>query len=229
MSIVRKLFDFLVTGHVVLVSPALSVEGPRYSVLEGLTPAFEREQVRSLLRSLDTASVVGLRDRAILAIFTYTACRAGAVAKLRVKDFRPEGTQWILLLHEKRSKARKIPVRADLQGYLEAYIQAAGINPEDKDAPLFRSTVRKTKLLTDRAMTPGDILRMLKRRLKDSGLPLNFTCHSFRTTTITDLIEQGVPLEDVQYLAGHAAPSTTRLYSRKRQAVTRNIVERISI
>ena len=46
---------------------------------------------------------------------------------------------------------------------------------------------------------------------------------------ITDLLSQGVPLEDVQYLAGHAEPRTTRLYDRRQKKVTRNIVERISI
>ena len=53
--------------------------------------------------------------------------------------------------------------------------------------------------------------------------------HSFRVATITDLLTQGVPLEDVQYLAGHADPRTTRLYDRRQKKVTRNIVERISI
>jgi integrase/recombinase XerD len=40
---------------------------------------------------------------------------------------------------------------------------------------------------------------------------------------------QGVPLEDVQYLAGHSSPRTTRLCDRRQKKVTRNIVERISI
>jgi len=53
--------------------------------------------------------------------------------------------------------------------------------------------------------------------------------HSFRVITITDLLEQGLALEDVQRLAGHADPRTTRLYDRRARKVTRNIVERISI
>jgi integrase/recombinase XerD len=48
-------------------------------------------------------------------------------------------------------------------------------------------------------------------------------------TTITNLLEQGVPLEEVQQLAGHADPRTTRLYDRRQKKITRNIVERISI
>jgi hypothetical protein len=43
------------------------------------------------------------------------------------------------------------------------------------------------------------------------------------------MLGQNVPLEEVQYLAGHAEPRTTGLYDRRKKKVTRNIVERISI
>jgi site-specific recombinase XerD len=78
-------------------------------------------------------------------------------------------------------------------------------------------------------MSADDMARMVKRRLRDAGLSLCLSPHSFRVTTITDLLEQGVPLADVQYLAGHADPRTTRLYDRRQRRVTRNIVERISV
>jgi len=48
-------------------------------------------------------------------------------------------------------------------------------------------------------------------------------------SAITDLLTQDVPLEDVQYLAGHAEPRTTGLYDRRQTKVTRNIVDRFSI
>ena len=70
---------------------------------------------------------------------------------------------------------------------------------------------------------------MAKRRFREAGIPQNFTAHSFRATVATDLIAQGVPIEDVQYLLGHADPRTTKLYDRTKREVTRNIVERISI
>ena len=46
---------------------------------------------------------------------------------------------------------------------------------------------------------------------------------------VTDLLSQDVPLEDVQYLAGHSDPRTTQIYDRRKRRVSRNIVERISI
>jgi integrase/recombinase XerD len=70
---------------------------------------------------------------------------------------------------------------------------------------------------------------IVKRRLKDAGLPTRLSPHSFRVAVVTDLLAQGVPLADVQYLAGHADPRTTRLYDRQPKWVTRNLVERISI
>jgi integrase/recombinase XerD len=98
-----------------------------------------------------------------------------------------------------------------------------------KDYPLFRSTVRKTKQLTGNALMTKDICKLVKRRLKDAGLPKRLSTHSFRVSAITDLLTQGVPLEDVQYLAGHAEPRTTGLYDRRQKKVTRNIAERISV
>ena len=76
---------------------------------------------------------MGLRDRAILATLAYTACRAGAVAKLRLQDFQHDGEQYVLRFQEKGGKSREIPVRHDLQGYILAYLAAAGIGGEAKE------------------------------------------------------------------------------------------------
>jgi integrase/recombinase XerD len=78
-------------------------------------------------------------------------------------------------------------------------------------------------------MTGVDLCRRVKRRLKDAGLPTRLSPHSFRVFTVTDLLSQGVSLEEVQHLAGHSDPRTTRLYDRRPQRVTRNLVERISL
>ena len=139
------------------------------------------------------------------------------------------GEQWMLHLDEKGGKSREIPVRHDLEQILFEYIEAAGLGDAPPDTPLFRTAHRKMKQLTSRGMYVVDVCRMVKRRLRNAGLPDRLSPHSFRVTTITDLLEQGVPLEDVRRLAGHADPRTTRLYDRRQKKITRNIVERISI
>ena len=229
LSALRGFFDRLVQRHVVILNPAASVRCVKEQVIEGKTPEITIEQARTLLASIDTSHVVGKRNRAILATLAYTACRAGAVARLRLQDFQNEGSQYVLRFQEKGGKSREIPVRHDLEGDIRRYLDASSIAVENKDLPLFRSTIRKTKLLTANPLTTKAICELVKRRLKDAGLPSRLSPHSFRVTAITDLLTQGVPLEDVQYLAGHSEPRTTALYDRRQKKVTRNIVERISI
>lgn len=229
LAALRHFFDRLVLRHVIILNPAASVRAERYHVIEGKTPEIHVDHARKLLESIDVSHVVGRRDRAIIGALIYTAARVGAVAKLTIGDLESDGRHWSLRFEEKGGKARSIPVRHDLEGFLLEYLQAAGHASADKRFPLFRSAIRKTNVLTENCMTPVDICRMVKRRMRAGGLPTTISPHSFRVTTITNLLEQGVPLEDVQYLAGHADPRTTRLYDRRRKKVSRNIVERISI
>ncbi|MDB5348920.1 MAG: Phage integrase [Planctomycetota bacterium] len=225
LAALRRDFDRLVNRHACIINPAATVKAERYAVVEGKTPEIGTSPARTLLTSIAVVDLVGLRDRAVLSVLAYTAARVGAVAKLTLKNMIHDGAQYTLRFAEKGGKSREIPVRHDLEQFLLAYIQAAGVS----DGPLFRTANRKTKTLTKNAMTGIDICRMMKRRLKAAGLPGHFSPHSFRVTTVTDLLEQNVPLEDVQYLAGHSDPRTTRIYDRRRRKVTRNIVERISI
>ncbi len=229
LSALRHFFDAMVTRHAITLNPALSVRGERYAAVEGRTPEISIAQARGLLGSLNTTHVVGLRDRAILAILVYTSSRAGAVAKLKRADFYNAGQQWMLHFTEKGGKSREIPVRHDLGLLIEEYLDAAGLRDAPKDTALFQTAMKRKRKFTGKAIHVNDICRMMKRRLKDIGLPLLYSPHSFRVTTITDLLTQGVPLEDVQRLAGHADPRTTRLYDRRERKVSRNIVERISV
>lgn len=70
---VRAFFDQLVLRHVVILNPANSVRGPRYQTIEGKTPEIPKSHIRRLLESIDTNTVVGLRDKAIISLLVYTA------------------------------------------------------------------------------------------------------------------------------------------------------------
>lgn len=235
LAALRHFFDILVQRHVVVLNPAASVRGDRHVTVEGKTPEITVEQARRLLASVDTTRLVGLRDKSILAVLVYTAARVGAVARLRRQDFYDIGDQHCLRFQEKGGKSREIPVRYDLQQLLQEYLNQRNENAtqtsitDNKETPLFPTAIRRTGKLSGRPMSANDTSRMVRRRMHDAGLPARLTAHSCRVATITDLLSQGVSLADVQNLAGHADPRTTRLYDRRGRRVTRNIVERISI
>jgi len=85
LACIRMLFDGLVIGQVMPTNPAHSVRGPRHSVTEGVTPVLSSEEATALLTGMDVSTVVGLRDRAIIAVMTYTFARVGAVVALAVE------------------------------------------------------------------------------------------------------------------------------------------------
>jgi site-specific recombinase XerD len=84
---IRMLFDWRVTGQVVPLNPAHSVRGPRHSASKGVTPVLSSEEATALLKGMKISSVVGLRDRAIIAVMTYTFARVRAVVALNVEDY----------------------------------------------------------------------------------------------------------------------------------------------
>ena len=229
LAALRHFFDTLVIRHAAPLNPFQSVRGRKHDTSDGKTPGLSIQQARDLLASIDTSHVVGLRDRALLGTLAYTGARIGAIARLRRGDLEDQGLQRVLRFREKGGKQREVPVRHDLDRWLGEYLEAAGISEDPKESPLFRSALGKQKQLSPRPLSANSMGLMLKRRLKDAGLPPIFSPHSFRVLVVTDLLSQDVPLEDVQYLAGHANPRTTQIYDRRRRRVTRNIVERISV
>ncbi|QDT53867.1 Tyrosine recombinase XerC [Caulifigura coniformis] len=229
LAALRSFFDLLVVRQAAFLNPFSSVRGERFSVIEGKTPEIGKDNARRLLASITASRPVGLRDRAIIGVLVYTAARAGAVASLRLRDFAHDGTQYGFRFAEKGGKSRFIPCRADLQAIMLDYLATIDTDAESKDAPLFRSVAGRTGQLTAKPIRGIDVYRLMKRRLKEAGLPTSYSPHSSRVTVITDLLEQGVPLEDVQALAGHSDSRTTKLYDRRQKKITRNLVERISI
>jgi site-specific recombinase XerD len=228
LAAIRMLFDWLVTGQVVATNPAHAVRGPKHVVKTGKTTVLDTEQARQLLDSIDTSTVVGLRDRALISVMTFAFARIGAVVAMRVEDYYPKGKRWWVRLHEKGGKRHEMPAHHNLETYLDTYIEAAGIGDAGK-SPLFRSAAGRTDVLTEKPMNRVDAWRMIQRRAGELGLRVKIGCHTFRATGITAYLEAGGSLENAQAMAAHESPRTTKLYDRTGDEITLDEVERISI
>jgi len=228
LACIRMLFDWLVTGQVMQSNPAHSVRGPRHSVSKGSTPVLSSEEATALLTGMDVSTVVGLRDRAIIAVMTYTFARVGAVVALAVEDYYSQKKRWWLRLHEKNGKLNEMPCHHKLEEYLDAYIRNAGIE-SDRKGPLFRSALGKTAQLSTRSMLRGDVWRMVRRRAANAGIETAIGCHTFRATGITDYLTNGGRIEVAQPMAGHSNAKTTGLYDRRNDDISVGEVERIGI
>jgi site-specific recombinase XerD len=108
LACIRMLFDWLVTGQVLPSNRAHAVRGPRHSVMKGSTTVMSSEDTSTFLKTIDTSRVVGLRDRALIAVMVYSFARVSAVVGLKVEDYFPLKKRWWLRLNEKGGKVNEM-------------------------------------------------------------------------------------------------------------------------
>jgi integrase len=208
--------------------PAAPVRGPKYTVRKGKTPVLAQEEARELLDAIDTSTVVGLRDRALIATMIYTFGRVGAVIKMRGEDYYTQGRRGWVRLHEKGGKRHEMPCNHNLEAYLDAYISAAGL-AGDLKGYLFRTVRGRGRALTTNPMAQADVYRMIRRRAYAAGIKTRIGNHTFRATGITQYLRNGGRRELAQQMEAHESPRTTALYDRRDEEAAVDEVERILI
>ena len=228
LAALRMLFDWMVVGQVIPINPAHAVRGPKHSQRRGKTPVLQADEARTLIDAIDTTSLPGLRDRALIGLMVYTFARVGAAISMRVEDFYVQGRRGWVRLHEKGGKEHEMPTHHNLDRYLEEYIAAAGIG-EDRKGPLFRTTKGRSGKLTANSLLQSDVWRMIRRRALGAGIKTQIGCHTFRATGITAYLKNGGRLEIAQQMAAHESARTTGLYDRRSDEVSLDEVERIGI
>jgi integrase/recombinase XerD len=155
-SAIRQCLDWLVTGGALETNPAASVRGPTYVIKKGKTPVLDTAQTRALLEAIDTGTIVGLRDRALIGVMVYSFARVSGIIGMRVEDYYPNGKRWWFRLHEKGGKFHEVPAHHKAEDFMDAYLQAAGLAADPK-GPLFR-TVDRERHLTKRSMHRNDAI-----------------------------------------------------------------------
>jgi len=228
LAAIRTLFDFLTIRQVISTNPSHVVKGPRYSINTGKTPVLSAEEARQLLNSIDTSTLGGLRDRALIAVMLFSFARISAVLKMQVEDYYPKGKRYWLRLHEKGGKEHALPCHHLTEEYLDAYLDAAGIRDSSK-TPLFRSLVPKRDTLTDLALDRHNAYLMIRRHALKAGIMGKIGCHSWRATGITVFLMNQGSLETAQRIAAHSSPRTTKLYDHRANDVALNEIERIRV
>lgn len=226
MTVLRSLFSYLQTYGYTGANPAHSdfVEAPAVP-RDGKTVGLSPDDCRRLLDAPDLATPAGIRDRAILGILAYSACRVGEVARLKVADYKSSGGHKLLEIFGKGGKERRTPLHAEAVERIEAWLDAAGIR-ENADGPMFRATRTARGCGRDgfhaEPLTRRAIQMLIKRYVRALRLDPAVTVHSLRVTALTTARERGADIIDLQDFAGHADPRTTLTYIRSRDRLSKS-------
>jgi len=214
----RGYFKWLTRQNVLLYNPASELELPK---LEHRLPrhVLTLSEAEIVMNLPDVRELMGVRDRAILETFYSTGMRRSELMNLAVFDLDTErGT--ILIRQGKGKKDRMVPVGERAVVWIDKYLYE--VRPQLLAGPdegvLFLTS-------TGESFTPNRLTQLVRTYVKAAELGKSGSCHLFRHTAATLMLEGGADIRYIQALLGHAELSTTQIYTqvsiRKLQQVHR--------
>lgn len=146
-------------------------------------------------------TVIGLRDRALLALLYGTGIRASECASLR--NGNVDLKQLTITVSGKGGHQRIIPLNPDLAEVLRTYVEARGAALNN--APFFRSRF-------GRPLSRGGVYERVRTWGQRSRVGIPLSPHRIRHTFATHLVRAGVGLVTIRDLLGHRLITSTQIY-----------------
>lgn len=187
-------WDFLNTEELVSGNPVKKVGLLKHEKI--IKKPYSQEELERIRGACET-----LRDRALIEFLYSTGVRVSELAALNIQDVEMGKRE--LIVYGKGSKERKTFLTESAEFYLKRYLKERKVRP---DMPLFVTLDRPH----DRLSVAG-IQHMLRQLGKRAGVA-HVHPHRFRRTIATDLLNRGMPIEQVKEFLGHEKLDTTMIY-----------------
>lgn len=167
-----------------------------------LSPIHCEKKVKKPFSSIDIESLkeccTSLRDRAIISVLMSTGCRISEVCGLNRDDIDFANLECVV--HGKGNKQRTVFLDDVSAMLVKRYLRQ-------------RTDVKPALFIgkgSDR-LTPGGVRFMLSKLAQAADVD-NVHPHRFRRTLATNLVDHGMPIQEVAHILGHEKIDTTMKY-----------------
>jgi integrase/recombinase XerD len=208
LTAVRTFFRWLAKQNRILYNPASELEMPK---VERRLPkhVLTAREVELVLQRPDVGTPFGVRDRAMMEVFYSTGIRRMELANLGLYDLDSErGT--LIVRQGKGKKDRMVPIGERAAAWVRRYV-------EEVRPMLVLEPDCGTLFLTKEGRSFASNLNHLSQVVRDHVLAAavgkSGSCHLFRHTMATLMLEGGADIRYVQQMLGHADISTTQIYT----------------
>ena len=205
---VRAWFKWLCRQNHLQANPAADLDLPRAEkrLPKHILNATEAERVLAV-PDLASGDPLALRDRSLLEVLYSTGMRRMDAINLKLHDLDAErGT--VMVRQGKGRKDRMIPMGARAFAWVARYVEEARgkllAGPDD-------GTVFLTSLGTP--LEPGRLTQLVRDVIDAAEVGKRGSCHLFRHTCATLMLENGADVRFIQQLLGHAKLETTQIYT----------------
>jgi integrase/recombinase XerD len=183
------------------------IEAPLLYADEKLPPVLTRDQVQTLLRSIDQKSPHGLRDFAMIYLIAAYGLRSSEVVALKLDDINWRSG----ILRIKQAKTKReiaLPLTNDAGRVLVRYFRRG--RPRTRRRDLFLKSVAPMG-----PYSPKSLRDILHRRLRKGGLDFGrFGLHAMRHSLAVHLLRRGVSMKSIGDTLGHRSIKSTATYLR---------------
>jgi len=206
LSSLRAYFAYLARKQHILHNPAADLELPK---LGRQLPRhiLTIEEAETILNMPDIKTLKGLRDRAILETFYSTGIRRTELVKLNLYDL--EMSQKTVMVKEGKCRMdRVIPIGSRALAWVQKYlkeVRSTFVREPDEGAIFLQPDGTR--------MTPSTLSHIVAKYVNQSGVSKSGSCHMFRHTMATLMLEGGADVRFIQQMLGHARLETTSIYT----------------
>ncbi len=202
---IKVFFRFLLRERFLKDDPSNNIESPK--LWKNLPEFLDIDEVDRLLRSPDTRTWMGLRDKACLEVMYATGMRVSEVISLELGNVNLDLGYAKCI--GKGSKERIVPFGSSAKTILEKYLKSVRpslTKSSNSKDPLFLTRLGK-------AMTRQNFWKIINRYAKLAKIKKHLTPHTLRHSFATHMLERGADLRIVQEMLGHSDISTTQIYT----------------
>ena len=204
LSCLRGFYRHLVRQGLIDADPSAGVESPRIG--RPLPKSLGEEDVDALLSAPDTATAIGLRDRAMLELLYACGLRVSELVSLELGGINL--SQGVVRIMGKGAKERLVPVGDEALAWIQRYLREA--------RPQLVTGGSSPVLFPGRGegpMTRQTFWHRIRHHARAAGIAKPLSPHTLRHAFATHLLNHGADLRVVQMLLGHSDLSTTQIYT----------------
>ncbi len=204
LTVFRRYFRWAVREHLVAADPTLRLLAARQPLRVPKT--LSEAQVEALLAAPDVATLLGLRDRAMLELMYASGLRVSELVQLKTVQLGMN--EAVLRVLGKGSRERLVPFGDEARAWLQRYLAEAraAILAGQRTEALFVTRLGE-------GMSRQMFWKIVKRYAVQAGVTAPLSPHTLRHAFATHLLNHGADLRAVQMLLGHADIGTTTIYT----------------
>ena len=203
-SAMKRFYQFLLQERLIQQDPSARLESPKLT--RGLPKSLSEIDVEKLLDAPDSATPLGMRDKAMLETLYATGLRVTELTTLTMAQVSLDMN--VVRVIGKGNKERLVPMGETAADWIKRYLHEA--------RPLILSGQKTGDLfVTQRGagMSRQMFWHTIKNQAFRAGIHAPISPHTLRHAFATHLINHGADLRVVQLLLGHADITTTQIYT----------------